>query len=548
MERSGNGASSSSSGKEIADAASDQGSIDTSESVQEPGSSDGEAKQAMENKEDEELSRGVNEISIAKGQSDGDPNRSSSGESSGTNGAGGEEIARRVSHDGNSWVPGKRHADEDDSSESWRKHKKHFFVLSNAGKPIYSRYGDEHKLAGFSATLQAIMSFVITSGDCLQLVRAGNHQIVFLVKGPLYLVSINSTEEPYQAMKRQLELLHGQLFLILTKAVERCFAKHATFDMKTLLGGTDIVLSSLVHSFNWNFTVFLHAYACLPLPYAARQTAGAALQDIAESGVLFALLMSGYKVINMVGPRKASLHPDDLFLLSNFVSSSDSFRTTESFSPVCLPHYNPNAFVYAYVQYLTESVYLVLISTSLDSFYHLKDCRARVEMILKKSRVLGEMSRSVERGGLRVKDLSLDSQNGFTTRKPDVVRENTKTLLGGPAGLWHFLYRSTYLDQYVASEFTPPLHTYAAQKKLFRAYQRIHFSMHDENGGHHKMQYRRDENYVLMYWRTSDFELYAAFDPLAEKSAAIRVSNLVCQWLRNLESEVFLLGATSFNW
>jgi hypothetical protein len=49
---------------------------------------------------------------------------------------------------------------QDDASTSWRKRKKHFFILSNSGKPIYSRYGDEHKLAGFSATLQAIISFV----------------------------------------------------------------------------------------------------------------------------------------------------------------------------------------------------------------------------------------------------------------------------------------------------------------------------------------------------------------------------------------------------
>ena len=31
---------------------------------------------------------------------------------------------------------------QDDGSASWRKHKKHFFILSNAGKPIYSRYVD----------------------------------------------------------------------------------------------------------------------------------------------------------------------------------------------------------------------------------------------------------------------------------------------------------------------------------------------------------------------------------------------------------------------
>jgi hypothetical protein len=36
-------------------------------------------------------------------------------------------------------------------------------------------------------------------------------QIVFLVKGPLYLVSISATDEPAQALRKQLELLHGQV-------------------------------------------------------------------------------------------------------------------------------------------------------------------------------------------------------------------------------------------------------------------------------------------------------------------------------------------------
>nr|GLL42103.1 DExH-box ATP-dependent RNA helicase DExH11 isoform X1 [Ipomoea trifida] len=38
-------------------------------------------------------------------------------------------------------------------------------------------YGDEHKLAGFSATLQAIISFVENGGDRVKLIRAGKHQV-----------------------------------------------------------------------------------------------------------------------------------------------------------------------------------------------------------------------------------------------------------------------------------------------------------------------------------------------------------------------------------
>jgi vacuolar fusion protein MON1 len=117
-----------------------------------------------------------------------------------------------------------------------------------------------------------------------------------------------------------------QMLVILTKSINRCFEKNPKFDMTPLLGGTDTVFSSLIHSFSWfvslllacpnsqrstlclgskycyfsvyfrNPATFLHAYTCLPLSYATRQAAGAVLQDIADSGVLFATLMCRHKV------------------------------------------------------------------------------------------------------------------------------------------------------------------------------------------------------------------------------------------------------------
>ncbi|XP_022730686.1 vacuolar fusion protein MON1 homolog [Durio zibethinus] len=457
-----------------------------------------------------------------------------------------------------SWVPGKRHVDEDDASISWRKRKKHFFILSNSGKPIYSRYGDEHKLAGFSATLQAIISFVENGGDRVKLVRAGKHQVVFLVKGPIYLVCISCTEEPFESLKGQLELIYGQMILILTKSINRCFEKNPKFDMTPLLGGTDVVFSSLIHSFSWNPATFLHAYTCLPLAYATRQAAGAILQDVADSGVLFAILMCKHKVISLVGAQKASLHPDDMLLLSNFVMSLESLRTSESFSPICLPRYNPMAFLYAYLHFLDVDTYLMLLTTSSDAFYHLKDCRIRIEMVLLKSNVLSEVQRSMIDGGMRVEDLPIDplprsgssphlGQQRLPTDSPERPREPFIGI-GGPAGLWHFIYRSIYLDQYVSSEFSPPLTSLQQQKRLYRAYQRLYASMHDKGIGPHKTQFRRDENYVLLCWVTQDFELYAAFDPLADKALAIKTCNQVCQWVKDVENEIFLQGASPFSW
>lgn len=120
------------------------------------------------------------------------------------------------------------------------------------------------------------------------------------------------------------------MVLILTESVSRYFEKNPKFDMTPLLGGTDVVFSSLFHSFrlvrfilfyfqnynnvsipsnyktkNYAFhccfffrnpASFLHAYTYLPLPCATRQAVAAILQDVSDSSVIYSMLMSKYNV------------------------------------------------------------------------------------------------------------------------------------------------------------------------------------------------------------------------------------------------------------
>jgi len=84
--------------------------------------------------------------------------------------------------------------------------------------------------------------------------------------------------------------------------------------------------------------------------------------------------------------------------------------------------------------------------------------------------------------------------------------------------------------------------------RLYKAYQKLYASMHDKATGPHKTQFRRDEDYVLFCWITQDFELYAAFNPLADKTQAIKMCNRVCQWVRDLENEIFVYGESTLSW
>lgn len=68
---------------------------------------------------------------------------------------------------------------------------------------------------------------------------------------------------------------------------------------------------------------------------------------------------------------------------------------------------------------------------------------------------------------MRVEDLPIDrllrqKQSSTSNQRRDT---DVSVGTGGPFGLWHFMYRSIYLDQYVSSEFSPPVTSHRQQKR-----------------------------------------------------------------------------------
>ena len=68
--------------------------------------------------------------------------------------------------------------------------------------------------------------------------RSGQHLIVFLERGPLYLVAVSRAGEPKAALLLQLDLLHAHFLAILTDSFEKTLAKNPRFEPRRLLGAT----------------------------------------------------------------------------------------------------------------------------------------------------------------------------------------------------------------------------------------------------------------------------------------------------------------------
>ena len=76
--------------------------------------------------------------------------------------------------------------------------------MSEAGKPIFSQYGDEDELASLMAVMQAMVSYVLDMRDNLKTLQVEGNLIVFLTKGPLILVAVSRGDESPMQLNMQL--------------------------------------------------------------------------------------------------------------------------------------------------------------------------------------------------------------------------------------------------------------------------------------------------------------------------------------------------------
>ena len=90
------------------------------------------------------------------------------------------------------------------NSAEWRQNRKHVFVLSDAGKPIFTLHGDEDELASLMAVMQAMVSYVQDMGDSLRSLVVAGKKVVFLTKGPLILVATSRGKESIPQLTVQL--------------------------------------------------------------------------------------------------------------------------------------------------------------------------------------------------------------------------------------------------------------------------------------------------------------------------------------------------------
>ena len=102
------------------------------------------------------------------------------------------------------------------------KQKRHYFIMTDGGTPIYSRYGDQMENCGILATFSAIITkFTIFNTDAnfaekLNYISNDKSTVVFLKKGKIVFIALSKKKDSISFLYSQLEFLYSQLLSIVT--------------------------------------------------------------------------------------------------------------------------------------------------------------------------------------------------------------------------------------------------------------------------------------------------------------------------------------------
>ncbi|KAL6234708.1 hypothetical protein BDW75DRAFT_240824 [Aspergillus navahoensis] len=430
---------------------------------------------------------------------------------------------------------------EDLVLEKWKAKRKHFIILSAAGKPIWTRHGDGGLISTYVGIIQTIISSYEDSNDRLNGFTAGDTKFTVVAKGPLYLVAISRILESDTQLRLQLEALYMQILSTLTlPALTHLFSVRPSTDLKRPLQGSESLLSTLADSFTKGSpSTLLSALECLKIRKSHRQTINNTLLKTKVSKLLYGLVVAGGRLVSVVRPKKHSLHPGDLQLLFNMIFEAEAVKAGggESWIPVCLPGFNSSGYLYMYVSFLDiregadaaaedtatteESVAIILISTDKESFFELQAMRNAFVEQMEKNGDINIIKEAIDRG-----------------------RPSTTDIVPGSV-LHHFVYKSRANVQFTMSSYDPEFSSITRRRRLISTYNNLHASVHAKHT-HVKVHHCITQSSSSFAWITPVFELYCVAGPHANRNALAQSASKIVQWVQKEEERLFIIGGAVF--
>ena len=304
--------------------------------------------------------------------------------------------------------------------------------------------------------------------------------------------------------------------------IEKIFSKHHNYDLRNKLTGTEKLLTNIILRLKNDYGMLLNCVNSYPLQHETRdQVSRIIAQQITPiRSVIFGLLLFDNKLVSLIRPKSRNIHPVDVHLLVNVITGFDTPKSVDfTWYPICLPNFDKNGIMYAYISHLDESckTCLILLTGLCDEeqSFELNECRKRIQQKMESLNIFQIMNSKIKDNTLRLDQI-------------------------GVSELKHFLFKDNKVFQYFVSDYALPYaNSIDEQQRIFDMYQKLYHKLHNKTNSL-RIIYMQKKYETILGWQTSNFEIYATFSPLVTKDITINAINKLLEFTQKNKSKIFL--------
>ena len=251
--------------------------------------------------------------------------------------------------------------------------KRHYLIMTDGGKPVYSRYGDEVENNSIFATISAMITkFTIfnstdTFKEELNVISNKKNKIVFMKKGQLIFISLSKKpNDTVSLLHSQLEFIYNQLMSILTVKFYEKLEDNPS-KVLTAMGGTENLFEQIIQYSSNSFISIFNSYQIMNFQNfgESRDKINRILEDN-KGNSLYCILMTPYEIISFVHSNQINVQASDLILIQNLIFCTEMLRTQESYVPICLPGVSDQGFLQLYSHFSEENIGIIFVTENVD--------------------------------------------------------------------------------------------------------------------------------------------------------------------------------------
>ena len=257
--------------------------------------------------------------------------------------------------------------------EDFFKKKRNYLIMTDGGKPVYSRYGDEVENNSIFATFSAMITkFTIFNSNNnykeeLNVISNKKNKIVFMKKGQLIFIAFSKKiNDTISLLHSQLEFIYNQLMSILTSKFYEKLEDNPSKCL-TAMGGTENLFEQIIQYSSNSFISIFNSYQIMNFEnFGESHDKLTKILEENKGNSLYCILMTPYEIITFVKSNQITVQASDLILIQNLILCTEMLRTQESYVPICLPGISDQGFLQLYSHFSEENIGIIFVTENLD--------------------------------------------------------------------------------------------------------------------------------------------------------------------------------------